>query len=97
MKHNDWVIFMRCMNWLGLTSGTALLIGGALNVWTVSLVVTCAAVALASLVADGHIGSWRERHDYEEYLRKVAENERIGRQLRRMRDMCEWEAKRHDA
>lgn len=97
MKHNEWVVLLRCVDWLGLTSGTALLIGGALNVWTVSLVVTCAAVALASLVADGYIGSWRERHDYEEYLRKVAEDERMGRQLRRMRDMYEWEAKRHDA
>jgi hypothetical protein len=73
------------------------MLGGKVDVCTVGMLGVSVVIGVASLIADGYVGLWRERRDYEEYVQAHEENARLGRQLRRMRDMCEWEAKQHDA
>ena len=93
MTHDDWVVFIRCCNGVGLFS-SAVMMGAGAGAWAVVLFFVTTVFALCCMVADGFIGSWRETRDYYEQRKAAEEAQRMARQFRRTMDLYEWERRR---
>lgn len=92
MTHDDWIIFIRSMDMAGIMLSVGLIGAGLANGWAVLLFFVSCAFALASMIADGAIGTWREQRDKAARMKAAEEAQRMGRQFRRMQDLFQWEA-----